>query len=297
MVFIRNKKRDLHRVIPLMLTVMGLLMFLPSCTEFIATKIPRPFDSSALDLERPQWSNGETIEYRVVDDLGNYLGYVQFAFARDGGNWVLTRSGETARLEEHFTLRLDGGTLKPISQVKTFSTAEGNLELKARYHSDKVEIEARIGEPGQKADRQAITKMSATVPPNAVDNDQLPMLLRCLPFSEGYSAEYINVVPELALNTPVTVKVLGREIVDTPAGLFDAWRVEVDFGQVVHSLWYEVDSPHHLVKYDNGDAQYLLVNPKRQRQHFHPAGQPMTDLTKQRDDVTMSLGPGGLMIQ
>lgn len=262
-VYIKNKKRDFNRVIPLALVVLGLLMLLPSCTEFIGTKIPRPFDSNALDLEPPQWANGETIEYRVVDDFDRYLGYVNFSFHRDGGGWVLRRSGETPRIEEHFTLRLDGATLKPISQVKTVSTAEGNLDLRTRYDRDKVEVEARVARQEQKASNRAPTRVTISVPPDSIDNDQLPMLLRCLPFSPGYVAEYTNVIPELALNTPVTVRVLGRELVSTPAGVFDTWRVEADFGQIEHILWYETAAPHHLVKYDNGDAVFLLVKPRR----------------------------------
>ena len=259
-----SQKFDVCRAIPIILAAIGLLMFLPSCTEFIVTRVPRPFEGSALGLDRPPWSHGDNVEYRVLDGSGDYLGYVNFSFSRDGWNWVLKRSGETARLEEHFVTSLDGFSLRPISQEKTLVTPDGTLEVVARYSGNKVEITAWTGsQPSARRDGVRPDRATLSIPPDAIDNDQLPMVLRSLPFAEGYTLKCTNVIPELFLKTPTTITVLGNDDIETAIGVFHAWKVEADFGQIKHYLWYQVAEPHHLVKYDNGDTLFLLAKANR----------------------------------
>jgi len=53
------------------------------------------------------------------------------------------------------------------------------------------------------------------------------------------------------------VLVYGSELVSTPAGTFVAWRVEVGEERVA---WYDVESPHTLVKLENGIETWVLVS-------------------------------------
>jgi hypothetical protein len=96
------------------------------------------------------------------------------------------------------------------------------------------------------------------VPENAVDNDQLLMTLRALPFSEGYITNYVIVNTINATKVNGTFTVQPQETVTVPAGSFNAWKVEMSFGQTTQYAWYQVDSPFKLVKYDNGTTQMVL---------------------------------------
>lgn len=52
------------------------------------------------------------------------------------------------------------------------------------------------------------------------------------------------------------VVVLGEETVETPAGSFSAWHLLAYNGE---SAWYDVNAPHHLVKYEGRMFDYWLV--------------------------------------
>jgi hypothetical protein len=51
------------------------------------------------------------------------------------------------------------------------------------------------------------------------------------------------------------VVVQGGEPIATPAGNYLAWRVEV--GE--QTAWYDVEPPHTLLRYDDGQSIYLLT--------------------------------------
>lgn len=242
-------------MVPLLLVALGCLLMIPSCAEFIAERLPQPYGANTLGLRSAPWVDGERVEYRVVDSLDRYLGRAGFTFAKDGGDWVLNHTSETARLEEHYTMKLEGWSLKPISQVKSIATPEGSIKLSTRYIGGKVEVSASTRPSGSR-DGNTIT-LATSIPTDAYDNDQLPMSLRSLPFETGYTAQYTNIISG-TLRTPTTITVKGKETVKTPAGTFESWRVVADFGKVSHYLWYQVEAPHHLVKYDNGDAKLVL---------------------------------------
>jgi hypothetical protein len=103
------------------------------------------------------------------------------------------------------------------------------------------------------------TTASIDVPSNALDNDQLLMTLRALPFAQGYAADYVTVVAQNALRVNTTIAVVGTETIEVPAGSYEAWHVELQAGQSTQNAWYQVDAPHMLVQYDNGANRMVLV--------------------------------------
>ncbi|HOT90609.1 MAG TPA: hypothetical protein PLN71_03435 [Anaerolineae bacterium] len=53
----------------------------------------------------------------------------------------------------------------------------------------------------------------------------------------------------------VLVMVIGQEEVNTPAGTFTAWKVQVGDRE---TAWYAINAPHTLVKYFDGGETWLL---------------------------------------
>jgi hypothetical protein len=56
------------------------------------------------------------------------------------------------------------------------------------------------------------------------------------------------------------VTVTGQETLTTPLGPVRSWRVEAQFenSATVQVMWYSVDSPNYLVKYDTGRYVYTV---------------------------------------
>jgi uncharacterized protein (DUF302 family) len=100
--------------------------------------------------------------------------------------------------------------------------------------------------------------LAIDVPPNAIENDQLLMTLRALPFAEGYEGKLTTVVGQNVAKIDTTVRIRGREQVTVPAGSFEAWKVELDFGQAKQQAWYQAGAPNNLVQYDNGTTKMVL---------------------------------------
>lgn len=104
-----------------------------------------------------------------------------------------------------------------------------------------------------------------TLPPGAFLDGEWPWRLSALPFDIAYGSTQ----PLVLINRQGIVDVVdafivvaGSEPAWTPAGNFVTWKVNVtytlDGEETTLSAWYDVDTPHTLVRYDNGEVSYLL---------------------------------------
>lgn len=234
--------------------VMGLLMLallVAACSSGGGANVPE------LTLGSAPWQDGEKIIYDIVDQKDNKLGTSEFTFAQDGNAWVLSASDRIdgpdpakPAIEQIAKVRIDATTLKPLGKEKTIQRSGTDAKLNITYTGGKLEIKATVNGKNQ--------HVAIDVPASAIENDQLLMTLRALPFAEGYEARFVNVVPDNAAKINTTVRVKGKEQVDTPAGSVEAWRVELDFGQAKQTAWYQVAAPNQMVQYDNGASKLVL---------------------------------------
>jgi hypothetical protein len=207
-------------------------------------------NAPALTLGAAPWQDGEKAVYDIVDTNGSKLGTSEFSFARDGDAWLLTTTTKTGQVEEAAKVRLDGATLRPLGKEKTIKNAGTDATLSITYSTGKVQMKAVVNGKEQ--------NVAVGIPANVLENDQLLMTLRAIPFAAGYQGSLVTFVPESAAKVKTTVRVLGQEKVETPAGSVDAWRVEGNLGQAKHSAWYAVAAPYALVQYDNGATKMVL---------------------------------------
>ncbi len=203
-----------------------------------------------LALGSAPWKDGDKLVYDIVDRNGKSVGTSEFGFALADEAWLLSFSDKTANLEQSAQVRVDGKTLKPLGEEKTIKTASVDAKVSTSYDQGRLEV---------KAVQNGQNKAAAIdVPADAIENDQLLRTLRALPFAEGYEAKFVTVVGQNVAKIDTTVRVTGREQVAVSAGDFEAWKVELDFGQAKQQAWYQVDEPHNLVQYDNGNTKMLL---------------------------------------
>jgi hypothetical protein len=92
-----------------------------------------------------------------------------------------------------------------------------------------------------------------------------PWQLSALSFETGALARLVHLTPDTWRpatqdNGPVVqtmlVRIIGLEVLDTPAGARDAWRVEVGEREMA---WYDAATPHTLLRYFNGMETWEAV--------------------------------------
>lgn len=106
---------------------------------------------------------------------------------------------------------------------------------------------------------------TAALPPGTLLDGEWPWRLSALPFALTYgSTQPLALVSNEGRIRIVDAFVIveGGEPAWTPAGNFVTWKVavsyEIDGEETTLTAWYDVDAPHTLVRYDNGEVNYLL---------------------------------------
>lgn len=204
----------------------------------------------ALTLGAAPWEDGEKAVYDIVDTSGNTLGTSEYSFARDGDGWLLTSTSTVGQDVATAEVRVDGATLRPLGKEKTIKSAGSETTLSIDYSGGKAQMKAVVDGKEQ--------SLAVDIPANMLENDQLLMTLRAMPFAEGYQGSLVTFVPESASKLNTTVRVVGREEVETPAGSVDAWHVEGTLGQEKHSAWYAAVAPYTMVQYESGTSKMVL---------------------------------------
>lgn len=102
-----------------------------------------------------------------------------------------------------------------------------------------------------------------SVTPDMFLPNEWPWRLAALPFDDGLVYD-VNIAyplkwsPEDERSRPTTevhtLWVRGKETIETPAGIFEAWKVTLEN----ESAWYTVEAPHDLIQYDNDMSIYIL---------------------------------------
>jgi membrane protease YdiL (CAAX protease family) len=94
-----------------------------------------------------------------------------------------------------------------------------------------------------------------------------PWQLAALDFAAGATSRLTHVAPDMwrpatrdmgPVALTAVVKIVGLEEIETPAGVVEAWRVEVGEREVA---WYDTAVPPTLLRYFNGMESWTLANP------------------------------------
>jgi len=196
------------------------------------------------------WSDEEETSYIIQDQEGNTIGSGNLTIAKEGESYILGEYWEVGEVKQIISIKVASDDLKPISEQLTILSAQGEMKINTTYTDNKLKIEAETPQGPQMVD--------IGVPDDAYDNDEVLFLFRALPFEEGYQATYTNVVAAAAQKPEVTITTSGKEQVSAPAGVYDCWKLEFEVAGQKQYMWYGIDAPHYLVKYDNGQSIILL---------------------------------------
>lgn len=204
-----------------------------------------------LEVSDIPWPNTEETTYILEDQQGNTLGSIVLTIEKEDNTYLFTQSLVISPVTDDLAIRVNAQNLKPISETRIIDSPQGRVEITTSYSDSKLTIEVVTAEGPQSAE--------IDIPDDAYDNDEVLFLFRALPFKVGYSATYTNVVAANATKPKVTISVTAQEVVDVPVGSFDCYKLELSVAGATQYLWYGVEEPHYLVKYDNGTTIFLLT--------------------------------------
>lgn len=208
-------------------------------------------------VTRIPWPDTERATYRVLDDDGEEVGTLEMSVDPEGDDAYL--------LGQHFSFPgreftndaaavVGRAELQPRRTTYVIDGPDGVASCSAEYEGSDVTV-LNIREDGERTD-------TLDVPNIAYDSWSDLFIWRTIDFAQGFEIEYADIVACQAPAPPqrlsVKLEVTGGEMIDVPAGTFDTWRVEIDAGRD-QKAWFTTDDAHILVRYDNGDQIFELI--------------------------------------
>ncbi len=233
----------------LIIFALAAVLLLAACTEDniratdIVTRIP--------------WPDEERATYRVLDDDGDEVGQLLMTVELfDDDVYILKQFFRFP--EADFTnsaeVTVNRNDLQPIRSAYSIDGPDGTAFCTAVYAGSDVTV-FNEREDGERTDE-------LDVPNVAYDSWSDLFIWRTIDFSQGFDIEYADIVACQAPAPPqrlaVKLEVFAGKPIDVPAGTFDTWRVEIDAGRD-QKAWFTTDDAHILVRYDNGDQIFELI--------------------------------------
>jgi hypothetical protein len=207
------------------------------------------------------WPDSETTYYVIQNSQGTAMGTLNTTIVRDGDKYLMLSTVVMGNTTDEAVMALNSVDLKPISEIRTIDVPAGGAipggiyQIMVDYHDSQITFEAYL--PGD----QHQGPYEFKIPADSYANDEVWYLFRALPFEEGYSGRYTNVIIWTTFQTPsTTVTVVGSETVSAPAGNFDCYKLEVTVANTSVYVWYAKAAPHYMVKYQKGDSLILLTD-------------------------------------
>lgn len=145
-------------------------------------------------------------------------------------------------------------TLMPLTTDYTIEGPEGTVTCEATYEGGIVNVH-NVRIDGERDDE-------VDIPNLRYDSWSDLFIWRTIAFAQGYDVEYADVVACQSPAPPdligTKLEVTGGEVIEVSAGTFDTWKVEIEAVRD-QDAWFTVDEPHTLIKYDNGEVVFELV--------------------------------------
>lgn len=209
-------------------------------------------------VEGIPWSDDERAEYVLLDRSSQ----------EECGTGTLTveRQGDQFQLTLHF----EDGTNSDTSIVMVDDESLQPFSVRRERHIED-EVEAVEGEYDREEQVIRVVEFIDDDEPRTVprrldedlyyDNESSLFIWRTIRFEEDYQVTYNTVlVNQGGAVREVTLRVIGKEEVEVPAGTFNAWRVNIST-EGLNQVAFFADTPEHqMVFYDNSVQLFELVS-------------------------------------
>lgn len=199
------------------------------------------------------WTLGERSTYNVTTPDGQQIGTANVILGGELQFLTISGSFSAGENQDRYQLGFDSTSYLPNTELRTMTTGGKTTEIRTEFHSGGGTVEVVAG--------GVTVRNRLTLPAQYFAADQLPTLLRTIPFAAGYQGGIV-VVPARG-DTPVapaSITVVQQEAVKTVAGSVDCWRVTVvSANNEQQTLWYSVAAPHTLTRHEDGHYVYTLI--------------------------------------
>ena len=251
--------------------------------EVLVGRFPEKLAVDELTLEPPSaWDIPARWHYVIQGGLSQTVGEAECDLAPEADSVTLTCRIDQDAFEADLPISLpesfDGVSLPGYSlagaafkNVEHVIWAKTDLSVRAMDSTRTSEdtnltltsVTSEDGATLQVEDNGEI--QTAPLPAGAFVDGEWPWRLSALPFAIAYgSTQSLALVNRQGSIDVVDafIVVTGSEPTWTPAGNFVTWKVAVtytlDGEKTTLNAWYDVEAPHTLVRYDNGEVSYLL---------------------------------------
>jgi hypothetical protein len=236
------------------LAVALVVLLLAAC----ASTSPGGIEPGDVVVQHP-FVDGERYHYRLLNDDAEVIATGTLTTRMAGDQLRLEQEYVEAPVEgreptrDHSVITVDAQTLKPIEVTREITSVDEVDRYDAGYANGQLEVLlTRTGDEVETRER------SLPVPEHAYDNESALWLWRAIDLREDYEGAYIsmNIVETSRQTADLTVT--GQETVTVPAGTFDAWRLQIRNGRATRIAWINVEAPHQIVRWDNGETVFEL---------------------------------------
>lgn len=211
------------------------------------------------------WASGEQHTMSLTNADGQQVGSAVYTLSSTQGStgepaWAFERQISALGSQEVITVTMDAEGFRPQASRLVRSNGGSEESVDARYGSGQVDMLLNTHQ-------NIMTTQRASVPSDARETVTLPMLLRALPLAKGYATEINAYMPVAGQFERIEAQVTGEETVQTEAGSFATWVVELNKRDSQSKAWIAQDAPHVLVKYLDGRNKATL-----QLTQYQPGG-------------------------
>jgi hypothetical protein len=212
-------------------------------------------------VENVPFEAPEAYRYAFLDrdeELGAVILSVEDA---DGSLLLTTRTFDDEGNEDRAEVVVDPATLKPRTSLRNIVDPDTRVVADSRYvredGDDIVYIEQRTYRPATAEEPDSQRSNPLRLREHFYDNDSSLFIWRTIPFVEGHEVTYTTVIANRRNMQDVTLRVVGQERVQTRAGEFDAWYVEIEAGGKTQHAWFATTDDHRLLVYNNEGRVFI----------------------------------------
>jgi len=207
------------------------------------------------------WSEGEAPLVYTITDGGRERGQATLSIKRDDGRVLLEQSSSDDEGNSDVSVvTADPATLKPFAMTRTVINEDERAVVEATYEAEIVRIKQTNYEPPDATTPDNTRENPLRLPEHGYDNHSSLFLWRTITFEEDHTVTYTTIVSNRRETQEVTLTVVGRDQVETPAGQFEAWHVKIEGEEGgAQDAWYATSPDHRLLVYDNNDVVFLLA--------------------------------------
>lgn len=213
-----------------------------------------------LNFNAAPWHSGEVSEYIMRNSAGESIGTASIRIASGAdanGNaiWNLQRDLLSEGDQQLSVVEMHADTLRPTLSIWAHSRDNDSEMIKTAYNGTQADLELT-------SVQSVMTNQRISIPSDARDEQTLATLIRALPLASGYATRINVFLPLAGATERAEIVVTGEEQIETPAGAFEAWRVNVNTESTASVAWVGKEAPYPLLKFqdDRSDVTFELTN-------------------------------------